>query len=339
MARGWRERRARGTSTSESVDERANREMDEIAGEAGSGARHRPANARRPERPRMLSRLRAAPNVGRRERVGSALLGSGLVAAGLRRRGPLGAALALGGGALMLRGASGRCAAYAALGRDTATPSSRPQKQHGPNAVLDASDAIRVEHEVTIDRPVEDLWQYWRRLDHLSLIMRHIESVKDEGGGISSWVARGPAGTRVRWRARIINEIPNELLAWKSLDDADVPNAGSVHFTPGHDGTTVRVLLEYAPPAGRIGAMVASLFGGDPDAQIHEDLVRFRDAMEAQLAPRLQGSEHQVNVTRANESTGRQDSAAERGAPGVGRDRTMPPAPELDDDQAGEAPA
>jgi uncharacterized membrane protein len=112
--------------------------------------------------------------------------------------------------------------------------------------------------------------------------MNHLESVTTTGEGRSHWVAKAPAGSTVEWDAEIYNEKENELIAWRSLEGADVDNAGSVRFEPaaGDRGTTVRVTLRYDPPGGALGAAVARLFGENPDQQIDEDLRRFKQVME-----------------------------------------------------------
>ena len=113
--------------------------------------------------------------------------------------------------------------------------------------------------------------------------MNHLQSVRCEADGKSHWVAKGPAGYSVEWDARIINEEPDRLIAWKSVEGADVDNAGSVHFTPAPigSGTEVRVILQYDPPGGMVGAVLATLFGEDPGRQIEEDLRRFKQVMES----------------------------------------------------------
>jgi len=112
--------------------------------------------------------------------------------------------------------------------------------------------------------------------------MEHLESVEELGGGRSRWTARGPLGMPVSWTAEIINDVPSELISWKSVPDSDVTSAGSVRFKPagGDHGTEVRVNLQYDPPAGKVGATVAWLFGEDPQSQIEEDLRRFKQLME-----------------------------------------------------------
>jgi uncharacterized membrane protein len=111
--------------------------------------------------------------------------------------------------------------------------------------------------------------------------MNHLESVTTTGEGRSHWVAKAPAGTTVQWDAEIYNEKEGELIAWRSLEGADVDNAGSVRFEPaGAGGTTVRVTLRYDPPGGAVGAAIARIFGENPEQQIEEDLRRFKQVME-----------------------------------------------------------
>lgn len=100
----------------------------------------------------------------------------------------------------------------------------------------------------------------------------------------------GPLGVRAEWDAEVITERENELIGWRSVGDSEVDTAGSVHFTkvPGGRGTEVRVSLKYDPPAGKLGVAVARLLGQSPARQIHEDLSRFKQVMEA-AAPAIKG--------------------------------------------------
>jgi uncharacterized membrane protein len=164
-----------------------------------------------------------------------------------------------------------------ALGRNTAWQDDRVS----PVASLARGDGIRVEQTVRVARPAEDLYRFWRNLENLPRFMDHLESVRVLDERRSHWVARGPAGTRVEWDAEIHNEVPGQLLAWRSLPGSEVDHAGSVHFEPDAGDTLVRVILRYEPPAGKVGAAVARLFGEDADTQVADDLRRFKQVMEA----------------------------------------------------------
>jgi uncharacterized membrane protein len=168
-----------------------------------------------------------------------------------------------------------------ALGRNTAQGAGRAS----PVASVARGQGIKVEHSVTVGRPVDEVYSFWRNLENLPRFMDHLEAVIVIDEDRSRWTAKGPAGTRIEWEAEIHNEIPDELLAWRSLPGSDVDNAGSVHFTPLGEGTEVRVVLSYDPPAGRVGATVAKLLGEEPSQQVQEDLRRFKQVMEAGEAP------------------------------------------------------
>jgi uncharacterized membrane protein len=142
--------------------------------------------------------------------------------------------------------------------------------------------AFRVAHAVTINRSPEELYRFWRDFQNLSRFMKHLESVRAQGDRRSHWVAKGPAGMTVEWDAEITEDRPNEIIAWRSLEGADVDSVGAVRFerAPGGRGTVVKVNLQYRPPAGAVGAVVAKLFGEDPEWQIKDDLRRFKQLVE-----------------------------------------------------------
>ena len=141
----------------------------------------------------------------------------------------------------------------------------------------------RAESSVTINRAPADLYRFWRDFQNLPRFMPHLSSVRVDTARQSHWVAQGPAGTTVEWDAEITDDRPDALIAWRSLAGADVDHAGSVRFeaAPGGRGTFVRVCMEYHPPGGALGAVVATLFGEEPGQHLREGLRRFKQLMEA----------------------------------------------------------
>lgn len=137
-------------------------------------------------------------------------------------------------------------------------------------------------HTITINRPVEEVYRFWRDFQNLPRFMSHLESVQVMDDKRSHWVAKAPAGATVEWDAEIIDDRPNEIIAWRSLEGADVDNSGFVRFlrAPGERGTEVRVEIEYNPPGGALGAGIAKIFGEAPEQQIKGDLNRFKQVME-----------------------------------------------------------
>lgn len=135
---------------------------------------------------------------------------------------------------------------------------------------------------ITVGRPVNEVYAYWKDFTNFPRFMRHIESVEVLGDGRSRWCATGPAGTRAEWTSEIVEDRANEALAWQTVGDSDLYHTGKVTFRPGPrgDGTVVSVEMQYAPPGGQIGAALLKLFRKEPGQQVIDDLRRFKQVME-----------------------------------------------------------
>lgn len=224
---------------------------------------------------RTVNRLpQLETNVGNVERWISLAAGGYLLTRGLSGHGP-GLVSTLLGGFLLYRAATGNCPGYQALGVGTAC-------QGGRNTSIPAGHGMKVEQTVIVNKPVAEVYRFWRDLENFPRFMSHLEDVDTTTDGRSHWVARGPLGLRVEWDAEIVTDTPNEVISWKSLDSSDVDTAGSVHFrkSPSGQGTEVRVVLKYNPPGGRLGIAASKLFGESPEGQIREDLQRFKQLLE-----------------------------------------------------------
>jgi uncharacterized membrane protein len=218
-------------------------------------------------------------NVGQAERWVSALGGGALALYGVTRGSLGGIALALVGAALVQRGYSGHCNLYEAIGYSTGGDASL---RNSENVSVPAERGTKVEKSVTINRPASELYSFWRNFENLPQFMNHLESVRSIGSERTHWVAKAPAGMTVEWDAEVYNEKPNELIAWRTLEGSQVSSAGSVRFEEApNGGTEVRVSLKYDPPGGKLGSLVARLFGENPEQQIEEDLGRFKQLMES----------------------------------------------------------
>ncbi len=151
-------------------------------------------------------------------------------------------------------------------------------------ATVDARKAIKIEEHITINRPRDELFQIWRNFEQLPDYADDLESVTALGDGRTHWVAHIPGGKRVEWDSEMVNEIPGELIAWKTVGNPDVAHAGSVHFRDAGSGATeVRVIVDYEPPGGRLGALVnafTKLFGQSPAQKIRGNLEDFKRRVE-----------------------------------------------------------
>jgi uncharacterized membrane protein len=234
-------------------------------------------------------------NLSEAERKLSALGGAAMAIYGLSKGGGVGFVLGLAGGGLLYRGLSGHCYIYEALDINTA-------RRRGLHASVAHGHGIKTETSVTINKPAKDLYRFWRKFDNLPRFMQHLESVRIIDDRRSHWVAKAPAGMTVEWDAEIINEKENELIAWRSLENSEVRNAGSVRFeeAPSGRGTIVKVAINYDPPAGKLGAALAQLFGEEPGQQVEEDLRRFKQIMEAGEMASVEGQTSGRQAARAS---------------------------------------
>jgi uncharacterized membrane protein len=218
------------------------------------------------------------------ERGISSVLGSFLLVRALtgKKSKPLYPALIAVGGAELLRwGISGSGLIHSIFGINTAV------KGKGPVATVKHGEGIKHIKYITINQPPTEIYRFWRNFENLPRFMEHLKEVKITGANTSHWIVKGPAGTTVEWDAVIHNEIPNKLIAWRSVETSDVNNAGSVEFNSAREGqaTDLKVEISYEPPAGKIGTTLAKLFGEEPGQQLEDDLRHLKHLLEKRLTP------------------------------------------------------
>lgn len=219
-------------------------------------------------------------NVGRIERIASAVGGGALIGYALKSRSKGGIALGLLGAGLLYRGASGQCEAYRAFGINTASEGTE-----------EVARDVHIEKSITINESPAKLYKFWRDLENLPRFMEDLETVTMLDETRSHWVANGPGGKNVEWDAEIYNDKEGELIAWRSLSGSDITNAGSVHFDPAPDGrgTYLKVVLNYNPPGGKAAALFAKLFGQEPGQMVEHNLKRLKQLIETGEIPTTEG--------------------------------------------------
>jgi uncharacterized membrane protein len=141
---------------------------------------------------------------------------------------------------------------------------------------------LHLDASITVNKPVGEVYRYWRDLENLPTFMLHLQSVTTHGEGRSHWRANAPVRKSVEWDAELTGDEPNRRISWKSVPGSGIDNSGTVHFatSPDGHGTEVRVALHYDVPGGAIGRAVAKLLGEEPEQQVRDDLRRFKQVME-----------------------------------------------------------
>lgn len=141
---------------------------------------------------------------------------------------------------------------------------------------------IRIAQSIIVGRRPEEVYAFWRNLENLPQFMSHLQSVSETSDGRTHWKTRAPGGSSVEWDAEITADEPNRRISWRSLPGSTVENSGTVWFerATGDRGTLIRVEMEYRPPFGKIGSVVASLFREDPKQQMYDDLRAMKQVLE-----------------------------------------------------------
>ena len=230
----------------------------------------------------LLSRPRPTPFLW--YRVAGDVVHAAMLMLAMRARDTDGARLGPALAGAMAVGATDLVAALANRQRDQAEERTGPtQSSYVPRSGIRASDgrSVPVERSITVNRRPEEVYGLWRDLRNLPRFMENLEEVRVLDDRRSLWRAKAPLGTSVEWDAEITEDRPNELIAWRTLA-GDVGVSGRVRFQPTirGDGTVVEVELEYAPPAGVVGAIAAKVLREEPTEQVAGDLRRFKQVAE-----------------------------------------------------------
>ena len=217
-------------------------------------------------------------NVNTPERVVSVIGGAVLLFAGIKSvfKSPLTGFLGLAtGGTLLSRGISGHCPRYKATGADSTKP-----------------EVINIKQHFTVNKPREEVYQFWRKLENLPLFMRHIESVEEKDPIHSHWKARFSKNTPpITWNAEIVKEIENHFIGWHSVKGSALDHGGKVEFNdaPG-GGTDLEVVFSYQSPIGGIGTGLARQFTPALEEIIREDILYFKHFIETKEVPEVEPS-------------------------------------------------
>jgi uncharacterized membrane protein len=145
--------------------------------------------------------------------------------------------------------------------------------------------AVDIRKTITIDAPVEQVFGFLADYQNYPQFMRHVRRVEPRAEGQTHWVVAGPAGSEVQWNAVQTQSVPNEVLAWRTVEGSQVAHAGIMRFESFEGGTRVHLRMSYNPPAGAIGHAVAKLFGRDAKTELDEDLMRLKTTLETGVPP------------------------------------------------------
>ncbi|MEX0609849.1 MAG: SRPBCC family protein [Balneolaceae bacterium] len=206
-------------------------------------------------------------NIGTKERVVSIIAGSSLLLDMLADR-DRSFLKTLTGGYLLYRGVSGHCVINQALG------------------ITDASSKdIHINTSIIVDKPRSEVYDFWRNLENLPKIMKHIEKVEAIDEETSNWEANMPGGVgKISWKSKITEDVPNEHISWRSLPDSTIENVGDVRFKDVGKETKIKVDISYRAPLGTLGKRVAKVLNPALEGMVKDDIRNFRKVIETREA-------------------------------------------------------
>lgn len=239
-----------------------------------------PSYSREPVDNQFVHTRTEGENVSPAERAISMLGGGALMLVGLVRGGLTGLGSALIGGGLLYRGATGHCGVYERLGVSTSGERSG-----------EVSRDIRVDRSITINRPIGEVYRFWRALENLPRFMNHVESVRQVSERRSHWVMKVPLRGTLEWETELVDDVEGSRLSWRSVAGSPLTQWGEVIFkeAPGKRGTEIHLTMHYVPPAGAFGVAVGKLLDDLVAHKLLEDLRRLKSLLEAGEVPTTRG--------------------------------------------------
>ncbi|OYU81261.1 MAG: cyclase [Flavobacterium sp. BFFFF1] len=173
----------------------------------------------------------------------------------------------IAGGTMLARGISGYCPLYQAVGK---------------SGFLKTSN-INIRTSMSIDKPVSEVYAFWRNLENLPRFMKHLETVKEINKTTSHWCVKVPGGIgHISWTANILMDEKDEMLSWKSVPGSTIDNGGKIVFTEnGRGGTDLDINISYHAPLGIAGDVAAKLLNGFFERMVHTDIENVKSYMES----------------------------------------------------------
>jgi len=243
-------------------------------------------------------------NVSQGERIASAAIGAWLLSSGINNliKHPINSLIKLGiGGVLLYRGASGHCPIYESMGKTKGVTNT-------PN--------INIRTSLIVNKPKEEVYNFWRKLENLPLFMKHLASVTEIDSKHSHWEAVVPGNMgRIKWNAEIVKEEPNYLIGWQSIPNSTINNAGKVtfHDAANGQGTELEVVITYHPPAGEIGSGIAKMLNPVFEKLIRQDVMNFKEYIETKYKGATENINDNPNILRS-EAESVQDGSGMQGS-------------------------
>ena len=141
-------------------------------------------------------------------------------------------------------------------------------------------DENTIEATVTIQRPVEKVFEFYRDFKNLPSFLGDVMAIEQIDPATSRWTIQGPLGIRAHWTVKVTDERTNELIRYQIVTPAALRTYWEIDFAPGRDAGETEVRQVMKAPLGRLGRAALALIGKFPAEEVHSNLHRLKQVME-----------------------------------------------------------
>jgi uncharacterized membrane protein len=140
-------------------------------------------------------------------------------------------------------------------------------------------DVNTIEARVTIHRPVENVFKFYRDFKNLPTFLGDVMAIEQVSPATSRWTIQGPLGIRAHWTIKVTEEHTNELIRYETVTTPGLRTYWEIYFaTPREGETEVREVMK--APLGRLGRAALALIGKFPAEEVSANLNRLKQLME-----------------------------------------------------------
>lgn len=137
-----------------------------------------------------------------------------------------------------------------------------------------------VEDSVVIDKPVAQVFAFYNKLTNLSKFLGDVMDVERLSDNTTRWTIQGPLGVKIHWTAVVTDVAENHHIFYETSSDA-LKTEWKIFFTEGAtpDQTVVKEIM--LAPGGKVTAAALTAVGKDPVKEVHYNLDRLKQYVEA----------------------------------------------------------
>ena len=149
-----------------------------------------------------------------------------------------------------------------------------------PRTSISSRDDNTIDASVTIRRPVEDVFTFYRNFRNLPRFLGDVMAIEPIGPSTSRWTIQGPLGIRAHWNIEVTEERANTLIRYETVGSPGLRTRWEIHFAAGPEPGETAVREVMKAPLGRLGRAALALIGKFPAEEVLANLHRLKQVLE-----------------------------------------------------------